>query len=209
MPHIGHHSWFTLPSGERIHLLVLCVLTLCLKHNQDISDSRMFFRRVTAQKKKKNPERNTYHQCLLRLHNVPTPIPLVDIAGKEKNKKWLWRGQVRGQYKKNKNKKNIYITFILQGHTKLISKYKYTVNTMIMLQNISISNKCCFPFIKENKITFSQNINDLIWIDFNIDNNNNNNPWAPNQHIRIISEGSCDTEDWSNDCCKFSFASQK
>ncbi len=23
--------------------------------------------------------------------------------------------------------------------------------------------------------------------------------WAPNQHIRMISEGSCDTEDWSND----------
>ncbi len=23
--------------------------------------------------------------------------------------------------------------------------------------------------------------------------------WAENQHIRIISEGSCDTEDWSND----------
>ncbi len=22
---------------------------------------------------------------------------------------------------------------------------------------------------------------------------------APNQHIRMISEGSCDTEDWSND----------
>jgi len=22
---------------------------------------------------------------------------------------------------------------------------------------------------------------------------------APNQHIKIISEGSCDTEDWSND----------
>ncbi len=30
--------------------------------------------------------------------------------------------------------------------------------------------------------------------------------WAPNQHIRMISEGSCDTEDWSNDCWKFSFA---
>ncbi len=27
-----------------------------------------------------------------------------------------------------------------------------------------------------------------------IDNN-----WATNQHIRMISEGSCDTEDWSND----------
>ncbi len=25
--------------------------------------------------------------------------------------------------------------------------------------------------------------------------------WAANQQIRIISEGSCDTEDWSNDAC--------
>ncbi len=34
----------------------------------------------------------------------------------------------------------------------------------------------------------------------NIDNNNNNNViWTANQHIRMISEGSCDTEDWSND----------
>jgi len=23
--------------------------------------------------------------------------------------------------------------------------------------------------------------------------------WAPNQHIRMISDGLCDTEDWSND----------
>ncbi len=23
--------------------------------------------------------------------------------------------------------------------------------------------------------------------------------WAANQHIRMVSEGSCDTEDWSND----------
>ncbi len=23
--------------------------------------------------------------------------------------------------------------------------------------------------------------------------------WAANQHIRMITEGSCDTEDWSND----------
>ncbi len=29
---------------------------------------------------------------------------------------------------------------------------------------------------------------------------------AANQHIRKISEGPCDTEDWSNDCWKFSFA---
>ncbi len=23
--------------------------------------------------------------------------------------------------------------------------------------------------------------------------------WTPNQYIKMISEGSCDTEDWSND----------
>ncbi len=30
--------------------------------------------------------------------------------------------------------------------------------------------------------------------------------WTPNLHIRMISEGSCDTEDWNNGCWKFSFA---
>ncbi len=36
-----------------------------------------------------------------------------------------------------------------------------------------------------------------------IDNNNNNNnvSWTVNQHIRMISEGSCDT--WSNDAENF------
>ncbi len=38
---------------------------------------------------------------------------------------------------------------------------------------------------------------------FNIDNTKTFS-WA-NQHIRMISEGSCDTEDWSNEW-KFSFA---
>ncbi len=28
---------------------------------------------------------------------------------------------------------------------------------------------------------------------------NNKKSWAANQYIRMISEGSCDTEDWSND----------
>ncbi len=30
--------------------------------------------------------------------------------------------------------------------------------------------------------------------------NKKNVSWAGNQHIKMISEGSCDTEDWSNDC---------
>ncbi len=40
---------------------------------------------------------------------------------------------------------------------------------------------------------------------FDTDKNNNDNNnyyyyyyWASNQHIKIISEGSCDTEDWRN-----------
>ena len=34
----------------------------------------------------------------------------------------------------------------------------------------------------------------------NIDNNNNNNfSWESNHHNIMISEGSCDTEDWIND----------
>ncbi len=33
--------------------------------------------------------------------------------------------------------------------------------------------------------------------------------WAANLRIRMISEGSCDTEDWSNGCWKFSFLSQE
>ncbi len=47
-----------------------------------------------------------------------------------------------------------------------------------------------FLFIKESwrKITFSKN--QLII---------KNVSWAANQHMRMISEGSCDTEDWSND----------
>jgi len=28
---------------------------------------------------------------------------------------------------------------------------------------------------------------------------NTDNDWVSNQYIRMISEGSCDTEDWSND----------
>jgi len=33
--------------------------------------------------------------------------------------------------------------------------------------------------------------------------------WAENQHIRIISEGSCDTEDWSNDAYNSALPSQE
>ncbi len=36
-----------------------------------------------------------------------------------------------------------------------------------------------------------------------------NIPWAANQHIRMISEGSCDTEDWSNDAENSALSSQK
>ncbi len=40
---------------------------------------------------------------------------------------------------------------------------------------------------------------------FNIDNKN----ILSSKSLYLISEGSCDTEDWSNGCWKFSVASQK
>ncbi len=33
--------------------------------------------------------------------------------------------------------------------------------------------------------------------------------WAANQHIRMIYEGSCDTEDWSNDAKSSALKSQE
>ncbi len=33
--------------------------------------------------------------------------------------------------------------------------------------------------------------------------------WAANQHISMISEGSCDTEDWSNDAENSALPSQE
>jgi len=37
-----------------------------------------------------------------------------------------------------------------------------------------------------------------LFLSFNIDNNHKYY-WASDPHIRVISEGSCDTGDWSND----------
>ncbi len=47
--------------------------------------------------------------------------------------------------------------------------------------------------------------NKNITIIFSIDSKKNS---VPNQHIRIISEGSCDTEDWSNDADDSALPSQ-
>ncbi len=40
----------------------------------------------------------------------------------------------------------------------------------------------------------------------NFVNNNIDKSKKCNQHIRMISEGSCDTEAWRNGCWKYSFA---
>ncbi len=69
-----------------------------------------------------------------------------------------------------------------------------------MLQNMSISNKYCsfefFLFIKESyKIyCFTQKYYKMFstLIIRNVS-------WAANHYI-MISDGACDTEDWSNDC---------
>jgi len=57
--------------------------------------------------------------------------------------------------------------------------------------------------LKKNASQFPQNIKQF-WTLIII----RQHVYRSNQPIRIISEGSCDTEDWSNDV-KFSFASQE
>ncbi len=44
---------------------------------------------------------------------------------------------------------------------------------------------------------------------FNINNNNNTFSWAGNQYIRIIFDGSCDTECCSNDAENSAFLSKE
>ncbi len=67
-----------------------------------------------------------------------------------------------------------------------------------MLQNISISNKCNsfkYPEIMYQWFPKKYEAAQLIWTLIII----RNIFWAANQHIRMISEGSCDTEDCSYD----------
>ncbi len=59
-----------------------------------------------------------------------------------------------------------------------------------------------FLSIKEF-ISFHKNIKQQNYFQLHV--NNRNVSWASNQHIRIISEGSRDTENWSNDCWKLGF----
>ncbi len=89
---------------------------------------------------------------------------------------------------------------------------KVTVKMFIMPQTISISNKCSFLELsiknKKNYYGFHKSITEQLFSDLlmiiiiiiilNVS-------WAANQHITMISEGSCDTEDWSNICWKFRF----
>ena len=63
-----------------------------------------------------------------------------------------------------------------------------------MLQKLCISDKCCsFELsIHQGILKKSTQLFSTLIIIINVS-------WAADQHIRMISEGSCDTEDWSND----------
>ncbi len=79
----------------------------------------------------------------------------------------------------------------------------------IMLERF-ISNKYCYFKLTYHRlliITVSTKILSST-TDFNVDNINNKKYFL-SQHIRIISEGSCDTEDWSNDAENSALPSQK
>ncbi len=93
-------------------------------------------------------------------------------------------------------------TLLFSNNT--LSWLKVIINTFILLQKISISNKLYYLALfihqqiqKKKKLRFPPKKCTSLTT-FNI-NNINKPSWTPNWRIRIISEGSCDTEDWSND----------
>ncbi len=102
-----------------------------------------------------------------------------------------------------KRRRNEY--FIQQLYFKCIK----SESKEIMVHKISISNKCCCFELSIHQRILKKNI----WV---FKNYYAAKPfsklkfrpvsWAPNQDIRMLSEGSCDTEDCSNGCWKFSFA---
>ncbi len=65
-----------------------------------------------------------------------------------------------------------------------------------MLQKISVSGRFCSSELSIHQRNLKKNI--LSCFQHN-NNNNKKKIWTANQYIRMISEGSCDTEDWSND----------
>ncbi len=68
-----------------------------------------------------------------------------------------------------------------------------------MLQKISVSNKCYYFYISIHKIILKIFSSTPV---FNIDHN------EKFLHVWMISEGSCDPEDWSNACWKFRMETQ-
>ncbi len=93
-----------------------------------------------------------------------------------------------------RNSKDIY---------KVTKDFDFKIN--VVLLNILFIQKISFQRILKNYIT-EKHFHKIFASTtvFNIDNKKLF--LSINQHLRIISEGSCDTEDWSNNCWKFSFA---
>ncbi len=91
-------------------------------------------------------------------------------------------------------------TFIQQGCIKLIKCDSKTLNkSFLMLQKISISNKCSSFILSVYQNILIKGVSTKIWSITTVFNIDNTFSWAAHQHIIMISEGSCDTEDWNND----------
>ncbi len=82
-------------------------------------------------------------------------------------------------------------TFVPQGHITLI---RTDIKTFIILKRFWFQiNAVLLNFLCIKEITFTTKIwSSTTLIIMNVS-------WTSNQHIVMISEGSCDTEDWSND----------
>ncbi len=72
------------------------------------------------------------------------------------------------------------------------------VKTLIMLQKVSISNKCC----SLQHIIHQRVLNKCMMVSTKQLMKIKEEMFLEHQHIIMISERSCDTEDWSNDAEK-------
>jgi len=101
---------------------------------------------------------------------------------------------------------SIYLSFIpfLWGHlltssfcSHIYSSICFSNSTLFYLKEMNNSKYLCDIYYVTNDFISNKCIKEswkyaLMIIIINVS-------WAENQHIRVISEGSCDTEDWNND----------
>ncbi len=131
------------------------------------------------------------HCILIKNHSELTVVYL--LVYKQKHCRVLYCSKVWAQYLflffNNHILYFLYTYYFLYSIIIKLCTSNYSATTFILLQIFSTSKIAVL-------------LNDLFAIAVSTILMKINVSWASNQHIRMISEWSCDTEYWSNDCWK-------